>query len=448
MRSYRTTLPTPLLISRLPEGSALAEKLGRPNAPKRLDLDGFDAEVRGCALTADDKKALQLPREILAAQPIDTERGRAMRAAVGARDVSPVRTRAWKAVGENNLTGAPAVSPDGKTIYQVNVKSELGAFAREDGAKLWSVPLGACWSFYQPQLSRDGKRALITAQGAGKRDTQSVSLVDLTTREVKWRRDVGGWARSVPAIFTDGGLAVWADHGTNTLTAHEPELGLPVWSLPLPTMRGQTTWESPPLCTPDGKTVLFAHVGIDNVLQQFALDAVSGEVRWKREMPQSPLGVTQTLSPDGKAVITGGHRGLWCHDLESGIELWTLPLEVGNVHSQPVLSPDGRRLAIAGRDGLYAIDLDSRTPVLKLTEHSAFPSLSGRQIAFTLDGAGVVGMRPGGPVERVSIDDASRTELSERFHEHDYGPTGWTADRHWGFVAQNKVLESFPLEKS
>jgi outer membrane protein assembly factor BamB len=451
----RTTLPVPLLVSRLPKESRLAEQLLRPGAPRRLDLDAFDAEVKQCGVfTAAESKALKLTRKILAAQPLDTERGRALEAATSQpgsakREASPVRSAVWSVTETETLSGDPCLSRDGKTIFQLNSKAELMAFARVDGAKLWSLPLGGGYSFFKPQLSVDGKRMLITTADSSSRNIQQVSMVDLEQREVLWKHEVSGWPASAPATFTVGGGALVQDHGLQSISGLDPEKGEVEWEVTLKSMVANPITDSKPLATPDGSTVIFSHV-CSAGLNQTAIDAVSGDVRWSHDrVGQDFCYYAHGLTPDGKSVLTTDRAGITCYAVDTGDQQWRIDAKLWSSRYPPVFSPDGTRMAINADEGLYVFEVATGKQLYGMTDTWTYPAKSN-EIAFTPDGEKVVGMvhsphrdyAHAGPTVFTLEDQRLQIPMQDTSP----GEKGWTTDGEWGFVAHRKGLESIKLE--
>jgi outer membrane protein assembly factor BamB len=440
----RTTLPTALLISRLPKKSQLAEQLRRADAPKRLDLDAFEAEVsRAGSLSAAEAKAVALPRQILTAQPLDTERGRALRDSVGGperRAPSPVRSQKWSVHGVG-LSGDPCLSHDGKTIYQLNQLSELTAFARSDGAQLWSLPLGGGWSFFKPQLSPDGKRLLITTSVTSGRDIQQVSMVDLQSREVKWKHDVSGWPVKAPATFSAEGNALISSHGDKRVGEYHAETGAPLFEVEIPTLRNDAFEDVPVLSTADGSTRIFTHQQYREtpaLQEQYALGP-SGEVRWMRQSDRD-VGIVHGFSPDQKSVLIAGDSRITCRSVDTGDDEWTINAKFGGAYHPPVFSPEGSKIAVAGSDGLFVFDAESRQQLFAMTK--TWQNWMHRHpLAFTPDASAVVALHDDGSLQHFTIDDDAQRALSTPAKRVE----GWTADGQWGFVVAGGKLESIHL---
>jgi outer membrane protein assembly factor BamB len=453
MLAHRTSIPTSLLASRLPEGSPFAGHLRRSGAPSRLDLDGLDAEVRkfGAPLGSPETSALALPRQILAAKPFDTERGRALEAAAGTaqlRSSSPVRSSEWFVQESAPLSGAPVLSPNGKVVYQLNEHSELSAYARADGAKLWSLPVGGGWRFHRPQVSADGQRMVISTI-VDNRDEQQVTLVDLAKREVVWRRDLTGYPIDASASCTVDGQALVHDNGARTLAAYHRDTGEKIWELPLPKLANRTYTDAPALATES--KVVFSHLTESSKsLVQYGLDPHTGEVSWEHELPGTDFGFfCHGLTPDQQSMVTVDEKGVTCRSLETGEEEWRVNVPVGSTRRPPVFSPDGERMAIASISAFYISEVETGKQLLRVSDarNTRAPRVFSEPMAFTADGDSVFGLPCVGPV-RFNVGDQQEHVISIPERGEDSKLLGWSTDGEWGFLSRGDSLESVPLKKA
>ena len=84
----------------------------------------------------------------------------------------------------------------------------------------------------------------------------------------------------------------------------------------------------------------------------FAVDAVSGEIRWQKTLENYVLGSSPAVV-DGAVYVAGGYK-LYSFEAATGKERWTLPIQY-SAQSSPTVS--GNMVYIASQDGkVYGVD--------------------------------------------------------------------------------------------
>lgn len=84
----------------------------------------------------------------------------------------------------------------------------------------------------------------------------------------------------------------------------------------------------------------------------FAVDAISGEIRWQQHLGDYVLGSSPAVV-DGSVYVSGGF-GLYSFEAETGKERWKLPIQY-SAQSSPTIS--GNMVYLASQDGkVYGVD--------------------------------------------------------------------------------------------
>jgi WD40 repeat protein len=124
--------------------------------------------------------------------------------------------------------------------------------------------------------------------------------------------------------------------------------------------------------SPDGKRI----AGANRVW-----DALTGRELFALEEP----GDRPVFSPDSKLLMTGGMKGVWVQDAQTGRVVFTVP-----EGRRAAFSPDGKRLATAGDNGVRVWDARTGRKVLFLTAGptpvaDVAYSPTGKQIVAVVD---------------------------------------------------------------
>lgn len=275
----------------------------------------------------------------------------------------------------------------------------------EDAANItWKVPIeGLGWS---SPVVKGGRIWLTTATDDG-RSLRAVCLDAKTGRTLRdvevFRRDDAGKIHgknshaSPTPILADGRVYVhFGSYGTACLDEKTSDV---VW---------RQTLEYKPVHGPGGSPVLqggLLVVNCDGGDRQFvaALDAASGDVRWKTERPANSYGKKFAFSTPlaidvgGRAqIVSPGAGGVSSYDPASGREVWRVDYSEGySVVPRPVFG-HGLLFVSSGfdRPSLYAIRADGRGNVTdthvawtesKGAPHSPSALLVGDELYFLSD---------------------------------------------------------------
>ena len=247
---------------------------------------------------------------------------------------------AWQAATTDNITGAPAVAPDG-TVYVGCTDYSLYAFS-PTGALLWSYPTGGFIDTCSPAIGADGTIYF------GSNDGKAYALNPAGT--LKWSHNFNPGstntvtAANSPAIGVDGTIYLKVSDGS--LHALNPTDGSERWSAnvnaPL------TTFYGSPVIGADG-TIYQGSDENDSGL--YALNP-DGTQKW-RFSADSGIYATPAIDAAGNiyfCTLTGGVYSV----TPTGTQRWRVA-SGGNISSSPALSADGATLYYGGYDKkLYA----------------------------------------------------------------------------------------------
>ncbi|HKP64369.1 MAG TPA: PQQ-binding-like beta-propeller repeat protein [Polyangiales bacterium] len=183
---------------------------------------------------------------------------------------------------------------------------------------------------------------------------QELVLVELATHRVRWRKPLQASAR--PEILQDVVVVAGADQ---TLVAFDLRTGAERFRRELgrPLLLGAAQ---------SGKTLLFTSSAAswDPRLRGsslFALDADSGSLRWKREVP---FALSRPVVRGSRALVISDHADLWTLDLDSGDDTGCGPLGGNSVEW---LESDGEQVFFGAAEArLLGADARERGPALEL----------------------------------------------------------------------------------
>lgn len=218
---------------------------------------------------------------------------------------------------------------EGRVVAPSEATERIRAFDAASGDELWGhrVPGHATSASAVPAV-HDG------AVYVGVHE--EVFALDLETGERDWQRNVGDRAGAAPTA-TDDRLYVPTE---SRLRALDPSTGDEVWQL-----EGRFRGSSPAV---DGETIYVAgRVPQDgeHVPKVVALDAATGEERWRVEPPGLAPG--SPVVTDDLVYVTADGTRLYALDAGSGEVRWSL--EFGWDLGTPALTPDGLLVSAGGR---------------------------------------------------------------------------------------------------
>lgn len=206
----------------------------------------------------------------------------------------------------------------------------------------WSEAENIVWKLEMPAVS--GSTPIIWGRhvflNVGEGDDLWLWAVDRDRGEVLWRRPLGGrnvvtrkQNMSSPSPVTDG-RRVWVLTGTGAVKAFDFE-GKELWARDIQEDYGRfgLNWgyASSPLLVGDSLVIQVLHgMKTDDPSYVLALDAASGETRWRVERPtdakmESPDAYTTPAllkTEDGPQIVVSGGNYVTGHDPETGKELW------------------------------------------------------------------------------------------------------------------------------
>jgi alcohol dehydrogenase (cytochrome c) len=198
------------------------------------------------------------------------------------------------------------------------------------------TPHSLCdWALGPPILvTADGRSLVIVAGKSG-----IVVAVDRQTGELVWKRPVG----IHNGHDNDGLIAMKGEYSKlkTPMTVYPGRYG----GVPAPLSAGMSTIFVPVV---NLATKLFSQIDVEDKAsaggELVALDAATGSVKWKQELPAPPLGATVTTNDLVFASTADGT--VYAFDSESGSEVWSISLPVGiyadlTVADDTLLAPAG-----------------------------------------------------------------------------------------------------------
>ena len=268
-------------------------------------------------------------------------------------------------------------------------RMQSGAWQTSRAGAAWERKLPSPVLFSTPVVS--GGKVFVGTTDDENRGTGQIVAFDARSGAVVWRRKVSNSIKNRIAVA--GGNVIVQD-ADGCVYAFDANGGKSVWKLQLP--YHCQVLASAVTSSEDGRTV---YAGIGNRLT--ALDASTGEVKWRNTAWDcEPVAGAPGIG-EGKMVWAANWDGLECHDLATGAHLWSLrdkpwrfpgadplirggkvivacywhigevDLETGQalrvkelkdvvaLPSGPILTASGRYLVGALNEGLLAIDCDS-----------------------------------------------------------------------------------------
>jgi len=236
----------------------------------------------------------------------------------------------WSKPGEWGLTAPPAFSADG-TAFMMTNKSSLWAISGV-GQELWGTTLcqvmgGGTWP--GPAVGTDGT---VYAVCHG----EQVYALDAASGDVLWTYDVNDKLESTPAAGPDGLVYVASDGGW--VLALQPD-GTLRWRTSAAGRTGTIQMvDAPVVYGPDGGVYVAPRHGT-----VYALDALSGEVRWTSEVGGQGIGINRLAVAEDGSVYARNLLGALFGISPQGEQLWRIA-PPGDAWSlgPPATGPDGR----------------------------------------------------------------------------------------------------------
>ena len=295
-------------------------------------------------------------------------------------------TRRWAINLDGPIQSSPLVF--GETVYSSALDGKLYALSTDKGKKRWNFSTKA--PIYGSPIVEDNTIFIASSD-------HFLYAVDAANGKIKWKHDSGGVLLSTPAIAK--GVACIGGDGKI--------IGLDVGT-------GEPKWETPTNGFFQSKTATdgsaFYLAGSENRL--YALDAVSGKVRWSK-----PLGKGASYSPvvaspcvsDGRVYICTKDNALYSLNALNGDVMWAVksPKE-GDAFGGSSPTVVNKRLYIAGNGengDVYCLNLKDGSVVWQTPTGQQFYDSSVR-IAPDGNSLAIMGVR--GKCSVLSCDSGKK----------------------------------------
>ena len=248
----------------------------------------------------------------------------------------------WKRRLDGTIYSSVALSAGGVLVG--TDADRLHLLEGGEGAKRWSVILGACArnEGFGPDRVRCHGDASPAVGPNGEIYMGGDALYAFDPGgKLRWRFELGGHAFSSPAVGPDGTVYI----GTQAYMVHAVTPGgTGKWKF-----AAKGHFDATPALTDDGAVV----IGCDD-RQVYALEQATGKLRWKyatrRAVRSSPA-----VSSQGTVLVGSDDHRLRALDQASGALKWAFKTE-GRVRSSPTVDPQGTVVFGSQDDHLYALD--------------------------------------------------------------------------------------------
>ena len=211
-----------------------------------------------------------------------------------------------------DTTDAPALSPDGTTLYLTSGVGDLYALsAGPTGGQLeWTCQLQAqpgADTFPAPAVGPDGTIYATT----GGPDGLSPSDIDAVNPNgtLKWAYIANGGFETTPAVTAAGQVVAGNDSGT--VVAVRQSDGTLAWSYAAPGMPGNNGFDNSSAASDAN-----GNIYIENQYAVFALSP-EGSLRWTVNGEENPFGSSPAIDDSGTLYVTGGNEALTAYEASS-----------------------------------------------------------------------------------------------------------------------------------
>jgi outer membrane protein assembly factor BamB len=210
---------------------------------------------------------------------------------------------------------------------------------------VWQFKSGDIWC-KSPAIAQDGTIYVASYNG-------TVYQIDSTGRQ-GWTHATGGVPGDSVAIGEGNVIYVVFTDSAHSSNVHalDSSTGLLLWSYTTPGTQGSGMVSSPVIGA-DGT------VYVASILGAYALDGVSGALKWNSSLISVMGPSTPAIGKDGTIYIgstdTYQALGVFALDGATGAAVW-VNAGVGSISSTPCLGPDGTVFVVADNSTAYALN--------------------------------------------------------------------------------------------
>jgi outer membrane protein assembly factor BamB len=312
-------------------------------AGRRGFLAGLGAAVAGCAAPTRTVRSGGTDAGSAGAAAVWPSFGRSAGNARSRPDTAAVTgdpTRAWRAFLDGNLWSAPTATAS--TVFSTGGR-RVFALDPSTGEKRWTNRAGGKTGYFSPTVA--GGRVFV---GVQRPDSTRLLVLDAADGSKAWTFGVGTPVASYANVVAGTVYLETASDRTQTVWALDAATGETRWRRSLPTTT--TGRVSPGPAVDDGR--VYSTATADDRLHLYALDAATGEERWHRSI--SGRSEMSPVAHDGTVFV--GNRGgsLHAYDAASGDPRWRAETDAP-IRSNPAVTADAAYVGDA-LGTLYAVD--------------------------------------------------------------------------------------------